>query len=408
MVKEEVTILSFSGCAMKPNMKIILFFLLLAFVVAIGVLHTFTPGHMIFYHDTYRRLSYFPITIGAIFFGIRGGILLAVLSCLAFVPHLYMFWAEGPQAYYSELSEILFYLAAGGVIGLISSRENRLKEKYKTLSEKLAGSYKRLHKQAFQLVEAEKQLGESQKLSMLGHVSASLAHEIKNPLAAIKGAAEILADEVPDDHPKHEFIEIMRMEISRLNHSVDDVLKYCRGQQFQDKVKKVPVEEIINRVVLLLKAGLKEKSIQVSVQTGGRTSGQSSGQSSDQSSDQSSGPAESGENRFVTDEAAMIQVLMNILLNAIDAVEKNGKILIELGRYERGCLIRISDDGPGIDKHMVQKVFQSFVTFKEEGTGLGLSISKKIVESLGGKIVVEASTLGGAAFSIFLPEKKYK
>ncbi|MCK4767243.1 MAG: HAMP domain-containing histidine kinase [Desulfobacula sp.] len=366
---------------MKPNMKHLLFFLLLVFVVVIGVLHTLTPGHMIFYHDTYRRLCYFPIAIGAILYGLRGGICLAVLSCMAFVPHLYMFWARGPEAYYSELSEILFYLAAGVVIGLISSRENKLKEKYKNLSEKLAGSYKRLHDQASQLVEAEKQLGESQKLSLLGHVSASLAHEIKNPLASIKGAAEILADEVPENHPKHEFIEIMRSEISRLNHSVEDVLKYCRGQQQHDKVRKEPVGKIINQVVLLLEAGLEEKSIRVSIQT------------------------EPEEKEFVTDEAAMIQVLMNIMINAVDAVEKNGRIIIELGKYERGCLIRISDDGPGIDEGLFEKVFQSFVTFKEEGTGLGLSISKRIVESLGGKIFIEESTLGGAAFSIFLPEK---
>ncbi|MBU8909830.1 MAG: hypothetical protein KOO65_01045 [Desulfobacterales bacterium] len=367
---------------MKPNTKLLLFFLLLAFVVVIGILHALTPGHMIFYHDTYRRLSYFPITIGAILYGLRGGICLAVLSCMAFVPHLYMFWARGPEAYYSELSEILFYLAAGVVIGLISAKENKLKEKYKSLSEKLAGSYKRLHDQASQLVEAEKQLGESQKLSLLGHVSASLAHEIKNPLASIKGAAEILADEVPENHPKHEFIEIMRSEISRLNHSVEDVLKYCRGQQQYDKVRKEPVGKIINRVVLLLEAGLKEKSIRVSIQ------------------------AESDEKEFVTDEAALIQVLMNIMINAVDAVEKNGRIIIEFGKYKSGCLIRISDDGPGIDKGLVAKVFQSFVTFKEEGTGLGLSISKRIVESLGGKIVIEESTLGGAAFLIFLPEKK--
>ncbi|WP_299981489.1 ATP-binding protein [Desulfobacula sp.] len=368
---------------MKPNMKRLLFLLLLAFVVMIGVLHTLTPGYMIFYHDTYRRLCYFPIAIGAILYGLRGGICLAVLSCLAFVPHLYMFWARGPEAYYSELSEILFYLAAGVVIGLISSRENKLKEKYKNLSEKLAGSYKRLHDQASQLVEAEKQLGESQKLSLLGHVSASLAHEIKNPLASIKGAAEILADEVPENHPKYEFIEIMRSEISRLNHSVEDVLKYCRGQQHRDKGRQESVEKIINRVVLLLESGLKEKSIQVSIQS------------------------ESDKNGFVTDEAAMIQVLMNIIINAVDAVEKNGRILIEFGKHENGYFISISDDGPGIDEDLVKEVFQSFVTFKEEGTGLGLSISKKIVESLGGKIVIEESTLGGAAFTIYLPTKIY-
>ena len=170
-----------------------LFILLVIGVAVIGLLHTLTPGHMIFYHDTYRRLSYFPIAIGAILYGVWGGICLAVLSCLAFVPHLFMFWASGPEAYYSELSEILFYLAAGVVIGLISSRENKLREKYKTLSEKLAGSYKRLHEQASQLVEAEKQLGQSQKLSLLGHVSASLAHEIKNPLTSLRSAVETVA-----------------------------------------------------------------------------------------------------------------------------------------------------------------------------------------------------------------------
>ena len=136
-------------------------------------------------------------------------------------------------------------------------------------------------------------------------------------------------------------------------------------------------------MVLLLEAGLKEKSIQVSIRS------------------------ESDKNGFVTDETAMIQVLMNIIINAVDAVEKNGRIIIEFGKQEKGCFIRISDDGPGIDENLAKEVFQSFVTFKEEGTGLGLSISKRIVESLEGKIVIEESTLGGAAFTIYLPEKKF-
>jgi len=368
---------------MKTNVKLLLLFLLVSFVIVIGLLHYLTPGHMILYHDTYRRLSYFPIAIGAILFGVWGGVCLAILSCMAFVPHLYMFFARGPEAYYSELSEILFYLSAGVVIGLISSRENRLREKYKTLSEKLAGSYKRLHEQASQLVAAEKQLGQSQKLSMLGHVSASLAHEIKNPLASIKGAAEILADEVPEGHSKYEFIEIMRSEISRLNHSVEDVLKYCRGQQHQDQCRQECIGKIINRVVVLLDAGLREKGIRISILS------------------------ESGDSDFRVDEAAMIQVLMNIMINAIDAVEKNGRIIIEFGHREKDEFIRISDDGPGIDAERIEKVFQSFVTFKEDGTGLGLSISKRIVESLGGTIGIERASIGGAAFVIFLPEKTF-
>jgi len=335
---------------------------------------------MIFYHDTYRRLSYFPIAVGAVFFGLWGGISLAVVSCLAFVPHLFLFWARGPEAYYSELSEIMFYLAAGIVIGLISSRENRLREKYKTLSEKLAISYERLHDQASRLLEAEKQLGESQKLSMLGHVSASLAHELKNPLASIKGAAEILADELPQGHPKHEFIDIMRSEISRLNHSVEDVLSYCRGRQQANQSKQESIAKIIHHVISLLETRFEEKSIALTVQA-------------------------DPEDDFSTDEAAMIQVLINILLNAVDAVGTKGRIMVEVEHNETTRVIKISDDGPGIDAGKAEDVFQSFVTFKEGGTGLGLSISKRIIESLGGKIEIRTSPLGGALFLIALPEQ---
>jgi len=365
---------------MKPKTKWIVFFLLLASVAAIGLLHAITPGHLSLYHDTYRRLSYFPIVIGAVVFGLWGGVSLAVLSSLAFVPHLFLFWARGPEAYYSELSEIVFYLAAGIVIGLISSRENRLREKYKALSEKLAVSYERLHEQASRLLEAERQLGQSQKLSMLGHVSASLAHELKNPLASIKGAAEILADELPQGHPKHEFIDIMCSEISRLNHSVEDVLHYCRGQQQENRSKQESIAGIIHQVVSLLEARFEEKSIALSVQA-------------DPKDD------------FGVDETSMIQVLMNILLNAVDAVGIQGRIRVEVGRHETARLINISDDGPGIDAARAGDVFKSFVTFKEGGTGLGLSISKRMVESLGGKIEIGTSDLGGALFSIILPEQ---
>ncbi len=366
------------GRTMKPKTKCIIFFLLLASVGAIGLLHAFTPGHMAFYHDMYRRLSYFPIAVGAVFFGLWGGLSLAIASCLSFVPHLFLFWARGPQAYYSELSEIVFYLAAGIVIGLISSRENRLREKYKALSEKLSTSYQRLHQQASRLVEAEKQLGESQKLSLLGHVSASLAHELKNPLASIKGAAEILADELPKDHPKQEFIDIMRAEISRLNHSVEDVLSYCRGRQQESRSKQESLVKIIHHVVSLLEARFEEKTITLTVQAEPRDD-------------------------FFIDEAAMIQVLMNIILNAADAVGVNGRIMVEVEGNKHARLIKVSDDGPGIDAARAEDVFQSFVTFKEGGTGLGLPISKRIIERLGGKIEMGTSPLGGALFSIFLP-----
>ena len=109
-------------------MKKYLFIFLVLIVIGIGLLHFFTPGYQVFYHDTYRRLSYFPIVIGAIWFGVSGGLVLAVLTSIAFIPHLLLYIGKEPQTYLSELTEIILYLLAGGVVGLIAGKESRLRQ----------------------------------------------------------------------------------------------------------------------------------------------------------------------------------------------------------------------------------------------------------------------------------------
>jgi signal transduction histidine kinase len=322
---------------MNPNIKKIVFLCLVAMIAAIGILHHTTPGNLILFHDTYRRLAYIPIAVGAIMYGLGGGMGLAVLSCLAYIPHLFMYRFQGSVAYYSELSEIIFYLFAGLVIGLISSRENRLREKYRKISEQLQVSYNRLHDQSIQLVQAEAELGKAKELSVLGQLSASLAHEIKNPLAAIKGAAEILADEVNEKHPKYEFVEIMRSEISRLTHSVEKVLNLCRSESAPTVDKDEPLETVINKVCQILNQGVQEKSIHLVVDENSETG-----------------------NTPVPDQA-MTQVLMNILINAMDAVAERGRIhLSYIKAGDAGVCIEISDDGPGVSPALAQEIFHPF------------------------------------------------
>lgn len=368
---------------MNPKIKKFVFLGLVIMTVIIGILHHTTPGNLILFHDTYRRIAYIPIAVGAILYGLGGGVSLAILSCLAYIPHLFMYRFQGSVAYYSELSEIIFYLFAGIVIGLISSRENRLREKYRKISEQLQVSYNRLHDQSVQLVQAEKELGKAKELSVLGQLSASLAHEIKNPLAAIKGAAEILADEVNEKHPKYEFVEIMRSEISRLNHSVEKVLNLCKSQSIPAADKDEPLETVINKVCQILNQGIEEKSIRLVVNENLETG-----------------------NTPVADQA-MTQVLMNILINAMDAVAEQGRIEISHKKGDlEGVCIEVSDNGPGVPPAMAQEIFHPFKTFKQGGTGLGLSISKRIVERLGGTIQVSVSSMGGACFQVCLPSKK--
>ena len=363
-------------------MRKILFAILVLVVIGIGVLHFTTPGYMIFYHDMYRRLSYFPIVLGAIWFGVWGGLVLAVMSSIAFIPHVFLYIGEGTGTYLSELTEIILYLAAGTVTGIIAGKESRLRNRYKVLSEKLERSYDKLHRETQVLLELEEQLGAAQKLSALGQLSASLAHEIKNPLSSIKGTAEILLDEFPKDHPKREFVEILLKETTRLNNTVEEVLQFSR-RGIQGKKKEEaeiePLSQVIDRVTSLLASQLRKKSIKLTVIGW-----------------------EEGKAFHVASEK-LSQVFLNIILNGIDAAPTRGEIIIETMKHATGCTVSVKDNGAGIPDELKDKIFSAFYSTKEGGTGLGLSISKKIVESYGGTLTLSDAETGGACFSVFLP-----
>ena len=364
-------------------MRKILFIVLVLIVIGIGALHLFTPGYMVFYHDMFRRLSYFPIVLGAIWFGVWGGLTLAILSSIAFIPHVLLYIGDSAGTYLSELTEIILYIAAGTVTGFIAGRESRLRKRYKKLSEQLEKSYDKLHRETQLLLEVEEQLGAAQKLSALGQLSASLAHEIKNPLSSIKGTAEILLDEFPHGHPKREFVEILLKETTRLNNTVEEVLAFSR-RPVSDKKKggdgTEPLSQVIDRVTSLLASQLRKKSIRLTV-TGW----------------------ERGKTFQVAGEK-LSQVFLNIILNSIDALSSKGIITINVEKQDNGYAVIIKDNGPGIPDRLKMQIFNPFYSTKKGGTGLGLSISKKIVERYGGTLKLSDADIGGACFTVFLPE----
>jgi len=359
-------------------MRKLLFVGLILIVIAIGLLHFFTPGEFGVYHAAYRRLSYFPIVLGAIWFGLWGGVTFALLSSLAFIPHLLLFIGDDPRIYLNELIEVMLYLGAGTLTGFIASREKRLRENYRKLSEELEDAYARLHQESAVLLEVEEQLGASQKLSALGELSASLAHEIKNPLSSIRGTAEILMDEIPADHPKREFGEILLKEIDRLNVTVNEILQYSRGQIVRENVPTgESVSEVLSRVSRLLDSHLRKKAVRLNVE--------------------SCPEADS----FQVDGSKLSQVFLNIILNGIEVLPENGEISIGVEPEGTGLVVAICDNGPGVPEEMREEIFKPFVSGNAHGTGLGLPISAKIVESYRGKISLENSSTGGACFRVF-------
>lgn len=359
------------------------FFLLVLVLLAIGALHHLTPADKLVFHETYRRLSYFPIVVGGLLYGVRGGVVLALIACLAFIPHLHLFHAMNYDFYVSELAEVVLYLLAGSGVGFIASRESRLRERYQELSEKLERSYRRLHEETALLIEVEEQLRASQKLSALGQLSASLAHEIKNPLASIKGTAEIFLDEFPEGHPKREFVDILLKETSRLNATVEEVLRFSKSPPAEagGGSGQEDVAAVLRRVITLLDTTFRKKELDVSLDL----------------------PAEA--DTVLVEGDKMAQVFINLLINGAEAVSRGGRIAVRLLLDEEWLRVEFADDGPGLAREEYAKVFTPFYSGKADGTGtgLGLAISAKIVESYGGRLEVAASQWGGALFVVNLP-----
>ena len=226
---------------------------------------------------------------------------------------------------------------------------------------------------------------ERDRLAVLGQMAAGLAHEIRNPLGAIKGAAQLLADPGPDgsalDEPAREFLGIILEEVDRLDGVVGSVLDLAR--QNTDVVAPIDINAVVRRTLQVMTAEWSETELQL-------------------------------ETEFDEDlpRAAIVpeqlrQVLMNLLRNAMQATKGSGRVVVRSRTRRRGddshIVISVIDDGPGIAPVALKDIFLPFYTTKEEGTGLGLAICQRIVQGVGGRIEVRSRVQEGTCFDLVLP-----
>ncbi len=216
------------------------------------------------------------------------------------------------------------------------------------------------------------------RLAAIGEVAASLAHEVRNPLAAISGAIEVLRDDLPADSPRREVIKEMLGLVRRLDERVRDLLLYSRRVNLA--VQAIDPAELIQGTMSLVAGEPLMNGIRV------RTS------------------VDPGVGRHPMDRGQMQEVLLNLILNAAEAMGGRGELLIEAKRGDNGDLtIMVDDSGPGVPADRVESIFAPFYTSRPEGTGLGLSIARRTVEAHGGSLTLEPGSLGGARFIVSLP-----
>jgi two-component system sensor histidine kinase HydH len=218
-----------------------------------------------------------------------------------------------------------------------------------------------------------------ESLAQLGEMGAMLAHEIRNPLAGIKGYAQVIGKR-PQDERNSSFAQRIVTETQRLEKLVSDLLAYAKSNQ--ESLAKVDLCEVIAHSVALLRHEAEQFNVNLitdcpdGILTGGNRD-------------------------------RLGQVLLNLGKNAIQAMPDGGTLRITAAVAGKRAIISVCDDGQGISQENMKRAFEPFFTTKARGTGLGLALCKKIVEEHGGEITVQSVVGEGTAVSITIPVNQY-
>lgn len=217
-----------------------------------------------------------------------------------------------------------------------------------------------------------------EKLMALGHLAAGVAHEIRNPLSSIKGLAKYFAERTPPGGEAYELAQVMAKEADRLNRVVSELLELVRPAHL--KWQPVDLNEVIGHSLQLVSQDALSRAITLKF------------------------TAPPGLCRIQADPDRINQVLLNLYLNAIQAIGREGTITVAVSECADGRVkLSVADDGKGITPDEQQAIFTPYFTTKADGTGLGLAVVQNIVEQHGGTIHVNSTPGKGAVFTLYLP-----
>jgi signal transduction histidine kinase len=226
------------------------------------------------------------------------------------------------------------------------------------------------------------QMSRAEHLATLGEMAAGLAHEIRNPLAGIAGVIEVMGRDLPATSPAREVMKEVKGEVQQIMRTVNDLLETARPKP--PAIEAHNLNATVEHAVFFARQQVGEKKISIEVL-----------------------PAENLP-PVEHDAGQLQQAILNLLLNAIQAIEQVGTITVEVLRRDAFAGITIADTGKGIPADHMPHIFRPFFTTKGDGTGLGLSLSRRIVEEHNGRIEVTSRLGVGSQFTVLLPFRHKK
>jgi len=333
-----------------PNLSIFWNALILGLVCTVTFLHYGTHTHETPLHALYRKLYYLPILLSAIRYGLKGGLGCSLLCAGLYFPHLHFDWGADYLVRNADKSlEVLLYQVVGIIVGLYADHQNRLRTN-------LEEAHKNLQQKTETLVKAQNSLYRHEKLQAMALLGAGISHEIRNPLASLKGILEMGFQGKNDNRKELEKIAIE--EVGRIQGILDKFITL--NAQDHRAITRVHLQEMLGRVVELMETSLKKKKIFLEL------------------------TLPEDPSFFEGPEGILHQVVLNLILNSKDSGAS--KILVILIKDESGYELSIEDNGRGVPVSQVESVFDFFFTTREDGSGLGLSISSQLMEQIGGSL----------------------
>jgi len=231
-----------------------------------------------------------------------------------------------------------------------------------------------------QVKSLEEELRRSERMAALGKMAAGVAHELRNPLSSIKGLAILLKSRFQEKSTDQETADILVQEVERLNRSISELLDYTRPQ----KLIKVDVhpEEVVRKAVSLIRMDAESMGVGIEIHIEGDV------------------PV------IQADQDKLNQVFLNLFLNSIQAMEHGGGLDIQVASEGGNVTFTVKDNGCGVNKEDLPRIFDPYFTTKPEGTGLGLAMSVKIIEEHGGTITFQSEPDKGATVVVILPASR--
>jgi len=339
------------------------------FIGVVTVAHYLTsPTHELL-HNVYQRLYYIPLLLACAWFGLRGGVVTSSACVALYSPHIVLHWAHMRSYQANQVMELVMIGVVGLMAGALADRERTLRRRAEAVAEERDRALVDLEKIVATLRQAD-------RLATLGTIAAGMAHEIRNPLGAMQGAVEILEKNFPEDHANREFLDILDQEIVRLNRVVGKYLDYAKPQA--PELRSMDPNTAVRAAVELLEKIAARSKVRFECRLA-----------------ENIVPA-------LADPVQIHQALVNLLLNAVQAMPEGGIVEVGTALAPPGIEIVVRDHGEGLPEGPVERIFEPFFSTKAGGTGLGLAVTLQIALSHNGRLVAENTEGGGATFRLLL------